>query len=69
VLAAQAQRARGPVHNLLTRPDDSRRPYLLSVLPQELLVRRYRWYSILSLFVFLLAGSAATWLVTARFGG
>jgi hypothetical protein len=69
VLAAQAQRARGPVHHLLTRPDDSRRPYLLSVLPQELLVRRYRLYSILSLATFLLAGSAATWMVTARFGG
>ncbi|WP_127477039.1 GIDE domain-containing protein [Sulfurivermis fontis] len=68
VLAEQAKRARGPVHHLLTRPDDSRRPFILSVLPQELLIRRYRVYAGLSLLVFLLAGSAATWLLTARFG-
>ncbi|MEW6648540.1 MAG: GIDE domain-containing protein [Pseudomonadota bacterium] len=69
VLAEQAKRARGPVHHLLTRPDDSRRPFILSVLPQELLIRRYRVYAGLSLLVFLLTGSAATWMLTARFGG
>jgi len=69
VLAAQAQRARGPVHHLLTRPDDGRRPFILSVLPQELLITRYRRYTVLSLLVFLLAGSVATWMLTARFGG
>lgn len=68
VLAEQAKRARGPVHHLLTRPDDSRRPFILSVLPQELLIRRYRVYSGLALLVFLLAGSAATWMLTVRFG-
>ncbi len=69
VIAAQARRARGPVHHLLTRPDDSRRPFILSVLPQELLISRYRNYAGLSLLVFLLAGSAATWMLTARFAG
>lgn len=68
VLAAQAKRARGPVHHLLTRPDDGRRPFILSVLPQELLLRRFRRYAGLSLLVFLLAGSVATWMLTARFG-
>lgn len=66
VLAAQAKRARGPVHHLMTRPDDSRRPYLLSVLPQEMLIRRYRRYAMLSLLVFFLAGSMATWMLTVR---
>ena len=68
-MAEQAKRARGPVHHLLTRPDDSRRPFILSVLPQELLLRRYRVYAGLALLVFLLAGSAATWLLTVRLGG
>jgi len=68
VLAAQAQRARGPVHHLMTRPDDGRRPFILSVLPQELLITRYRRYAVLAALVFLLAGSVATWMLTAWFG-
>ncbi len=67
VLQAQARRARGPAHNIMTRPDD-RRPYLLSVLPQGLLVRRYRIMAAVALVLFLGSGGVATWLLSVRFG-
>jgi len=66
VLRSQAERFRGPVHHILTKPDDGRRPYLLSVLPQEMLLRRYRLRALAALGVFLLAGSVSTWLLAVR---
>ncbi len=65
VLKAQRERAVGPVHNLMTRPDDGR-PYMLSALPQEELVGRLRLLAGGSLLLFLLAGAAATWMYGVR---
>ncbi len=57
-----------PVHNLLGHPSDGRRPYILSVLPQDQIARRYRWASVGSLTAFILLGSIGSWLLTVRFG-
>lgn len=69
VIAAQARRAGDAADHVMTRPDDGRRPYILSVLPQEALLRRYRRYAAGGLLLFLLTGSVATWMLTVRFGG
>lgn len=66
VLQAQAERARGPVHHLMVRPEDRRRPFLLSVLPQTQLLRRYRLYAAAAMALFLLGGAGATWFITVR---
>lgn len=65
VLKAQRERAIGPVHNLLTQSGDGR-PYILSVMPQEELVGRFRLYAAGGLTLFLLAGAVATWMISVR---
>lgn len=60
------QRASMPVHSL-SRPADGRLPYLLANLPQEDLVRRYRWRTVGGFVLFFAAGSVATWLLASRF--
>lgn len=66
VKAQQRERAKGPATHLLGKPRNSRRPYILSVLPQELLARRFRRFAAAGLAVFLLAGAIVTWMVTVR---
>lgn len=65
VVEAQSERLRSPSIHLLMKPQDGR-PYILSVLPQERLARRYRRLAGGSFALFLLAGAAATWLLTLR---
>jgi hypothetical protein len=66
VKAQQRERAGGPATHLMSKPRNSRRPYILSVLPQDILARRYRRFAGGSLFAFLLAGALSTWLLTVR---
>lgn len=68
VLKSHAERARAPASNLMERTNDSRRPYLLSVLSQQGMVRRFRVYAALGAFLFLLAGAATVWMFTVRLG-
>lgn len=62
----QAERAAGPVTHLMSKPVNSRRPYILSVLPQETQARRYRLYSGLSMAAFFIAGAVASWMLAVR---
>ncbi|MCW8959014.1 MAG: GIDE domain-containing protein [Gammaproteobacteria bacterium] len=66
VRAEQRQRAAGPVTHLLSKPRDGRRPYLLSVLPQDALASRYRRFAGGALLLFLLGGATATWMLSVR---
>lgn len=66
VMETQAERLRDPSVNLMTRPGDGR-PYILSVLAQERLARRFRMFSVAAFGAFMLAGALATWLLTVRF--
>ncbi len=61
------ERQNGPETHILAKPVHGRRPYLLSTLPQDDLAARYRRYAIGSLVGFLLAGVAATWMLSVRF--
>ncbi len=54
--------------NLLSRTDDTRRPYILSAYPQTHLVKRYRVAAALFGAGFFLLGIAAVWLFNTRFG-
>lgn len=61
----QAKRATQPATHMMSRPKDGR-PYILSVLPQEVQSRRYRQYAAGLLFLFLVAGATASWMLAAR---
>jgi hypothetical protein len=62
------QKAKAPVH-MLSKTRDSRRPYLLSALPQSDLVKRYSWYSSGLIVTFFVAGMLTTWMISARVSG
>lgn len=55
--------------NMLSRTRDSRRPFLLSALPQHSLIKRYQLYSAASIILFFTSGIFATWIITLRLAG
>ncbi len=67
VMKARAERSAKSGTSLLTKPADSRRPYLLSVLPQTHLAKRFHWFALGSLSGFFVAGVVVTWMVGVRF--
>ncbi len=68
VVKARADRAAKAGTNLMVKPKDRRRPYILSVLPQSRLATRFQWLAWGSLAGFFLAGVVATWMVSVRIG-
>jgi hypothetical protein len=59
------QKASAPVH-MLGKSCDSRRPFLLSALPQSDLVKRYSRYAAGLIIIFFVAGTLATWMISVR---
>lgn len=57
-----------PVH-MLSKTCDSRRPFLLSALPQSDLVKRYSLYATSLIVTFFIAGVIATWMIGIRLSG
>ncbi len=57
-----------PVH-MLGRTRDKRRPFLLSALDQDSLIKKFQLYAGASIFVFFSCGALATWLVNLRVTG
>jgi hypothetical protein len=68
VTAQQHERIGEPGVNTLTRPAERRQPYLLSALPQEHLVKRYRWFGAGAALGFLVLGGVMSWILTVRLG-
>lgn len=62
-----ATRKVSPVTHVLSKPDNTQQPFLLSTRPAHELVKRYQLYSIASFVGFLLLGSFATWMILVRF--
>jgi len=60
--AAQSQ----PTRNYLQQPQDNR-PFVISAIPEQQLIRRYRGKMTSLIAVFLIVGSISTFLWTARF--
>ena len=54
-----------PVH-IMNKTNDKRRPFILSARPQDDITRRFHFYSILSISLFLLCGSLTTWMISLR---
>ena len=63
----QTKRKIPPVTHVLSKPENSRQPFMLSTKPQHQLVRRYRLYSLASFSGFLLLGSFVAWMFLVRF--
>jgi hypothetical protein len=59
------QKAIAPVH-ILAKTCDSRRPFLLSALPQSDLVKRYSLFATGLIIMFFIAGALATWMIGVR---
>jgi hypothetical protein len=62
----QLQRGLEDATNIMTKPLHSNRPYILSVIPQRDLIRRYRLLMTACLAGFFLLGGAAVWALTLR---
>lgn len=58
-------KAAAPVH-MLGKTCDTRRPFLLSALPQSDLVKRYSRYAAGLIILFFIAGTLATWMISVR---
>jgi E3 ubiquitin ligase len=59
------QKTMPPVH-LMNKTNDKRRPFILSALPQDDLIRRLHIYSVLSITAFIICGSLSTLLISIR---
>lgn len=68
VVKARAERAASGGTDLLMKPRDASRPYILSTVPQDAIIRRYRWYTGGGLALFFAAGAVVAWLLGVRLG-
>ncbi len=57
-----------PEIHMMSRPSDSKRPYVISVESQDTIAEKYRWYSTGSLLTFFSGGIAAVWVIGLRLG-
>jgi hypothetical protein len=69
VMAQHHEISSAPPVNIMTRTRDRRRPYILSALPQDKLVRNYKIYSWGLVSLFFICGAFLTWIINLRFYG
>jgi len=62
-----AKRKVPPVTHVLSKPENTKQPYLLSTKPAQELVKTYKVFSIASFSGFLMIGSLAAWAFLVRF--
>lgn len=62
-------RADRPAINILSKTDDFRRPYILSVKPQSDMVKRFRYKSIACTVGFVSLAPISLWMLFIRLGG
>lgn len=63
----QAKRKVPPVTHILSKPENTKQPFLLSTRSADQLVKRYKLFSLASFLGFLLAGSFAAWMFLVRY--
>ena len=67
VRKSQVKRKVPPVTHMLSKPENTKQPFMLSTRPAHQLVKRYKMYSATSFAGFLLLGSFVAWMFLARF--
>lgn len=68
VMARYRELKSEPPVNMMSNTRDSRRPYILSAVPQDGLIRRFQYYSLALILLFFVTGAAVTWLIGLRMG-
>ncbi|WP_455220320.1 GIDE domain-containing protein [Kaarinaea lacus] len=63
----QMNRKTEPVTHILSKPENTRQPFLLSNKPQHVLTQRYKYFAMGSFAGFLCVGSFAAWMFLVRF--
>jgi len=63
----QLNRKTAPVTHILSKPENTSQPFLLSTKPQHILTQRYKYYAMGSFAGFLCFGSLAAWMFLVRF--
>lgn len=66
VMARHSEMKTAPPVNMLTRTRDRRRPFILSAIPQEVMIKRLGYYSIGLILIFFTLGSLAAWIINIR---
>ncbi len=66
-LKQQRENSQQEKEHAIVKPSDTGLPFLIGSDAQDALSSRYRWRAIGWSLAFLLAGSAATWYISARF--
>lgn len=62
-----AKRKLPPVTHILSKPENSKQPFMLSTKPAHELIKRYKLFSVGSFAGFLALGSFAAWMFLVRF--
>ena len=66
VIARHAEEKKTPPVNILSNTHDRRRPYILSAIPQEYLIKRFHYYSASFIILFFVSGASVTWMIGSR---
>ena len=66
VMRNQAETQSSPPVHTLSRTMDKRRSFIISAIPQQVLIKRFRNYAVGLIGLFFLTGSMATWLIGLR---
>ena len=69
VRARHRENAAAPPAHVMSKTLDRRRPYILSAIPQESLIRRFQLYTIGLILLFFVSGVLSTWMISVRLGG
>ena len=62
----QAKRKVPPVTHILSKPENTKQPYMLSTKPADQLIKKYKIYSLASFLGFLMIGSFTAWMFLVR---
>ena len=68
IMARKDQSAQAPV-NIMGKTNDRQRPFLLSAVNQDALVRKFHYYTIGCFIGFALCGTASVMLIAMRYSG
>jgi len=69
IFEQRLKRADRPAINIMTKTDDFRRPYILSVKPQDNMVRSFRLKAFGCTLGFVLLGPVSIWMLFVRLSG